>query len=195
MNSLISGPGWAGSNGNINGDPLFVDEPNGDYHLTAASPAINAGTTIGAPLDDLDGAWRDAQPDIGAFEFGAATRPLLTVTSRAARRQRDGHEHPGGHRLRDRMRRPLRPQRHGHADRNPRLGVGVQRLVGWWLQRHRTMHRDDELRSGRDRDVRAHHPYPDRVAGRRRQRLGRRHRDQLPRHLLGELRGPERWSP
>ena len=79
MNSLISGPGWAGSNGNINGDPLFVNEPGGDYHLTPASPAVNAGTTIGAPLDDLDGALRDAQPDIGAFEFAAVPRPLLTV--------------------------------------------------------------------------------------------------------------------
>jgi len=81
MNSLISGPDWAGSNGNINGNPLFVDEPNGDYHLTAPSPAVNAGTTSGAPLDDFDGAWRDAQPDIGAFEFGAVARPMLTVTT------------------------------------------------------------------------------------------------------------------
>jgi hypothetical protein len=81
MNSLISGPGWAGTNGNITGDPLFVDEPHGDYHLSAGSPAINAGTTIGAPSDDLDGAQRDAQPDIVAFEFGAAPRPLLTVTA------------------------------------------------------------------------------------------------------------------
>jgi Divergent InlB B-repeat domain len=81
MNSLITGPGWAGSNGNINGDPLFVDEPGGDYHLTDASPAINAGTTIGAPVDDLDGALRVAQPDIGAYEHGATPRPLLTVTS------------------------------------------------------------------------------------------------------------------
>jgi len=81
MNSLISGPDWAGSNGNINGNPLFVDEPNGDYHLTAASPAVNAGTTSGAPIDDIDGALRDAQPDIGAYEFGAVPRPLLTVTA------------------------------------------------------------------------------------------------------------------
>ena len=80
-NSLISGPGWAGSNGNINSNPLFADELNGDYHLMTTSPAINAGTTIGAPLDDFDGAWRDAQPDIGAFEFGAEPRPLLTVTT------------------------------------------------------------------------------------------------------------------
>jgi len=81
MNSLISGPDWTGSNGNINGNPLFVNEPNGDYHLTAPSPAVNAGTAIGAPLDDFDGAWRDAQPDIGAFEFGAVPRPMLTVTT------------------------------------------------------------------------------------------------------------------
>lgn len=81
MNSLISGPDWAGSNGNLNGNPLFVDEPNGDYHLTAPSPAVNAGTTIGAPLDDFDGALRDAQPDMGAFEYGATPRPLLTVTA------------------------------------------------------------------------------------------------------------------
>jgi Right handed beta helix region/Divergent InlB B-repeat domain len=80
-NSLISGPDWAGRNGNINGDPLFVNAPGGDYHLTAGSPAVNAGTTIGAPSNDLDGAPRDAQPDIGAFEFGATPRPLLTVTS------------------------------------------------------------------------------------------------------------------
>ena len=85
-NSLISGPGWAGKgwagkNGNINSDPLLVNAPAGDYHLTAGSPAINAGTTIGAPSYDLNGAPRDAQPDMGAFEFGAVPRPLLTVTA------------------------------------------------------------------------------------------------------------------
>lgn len=78
-NSLISGPGWAGTNGNISDEPQFVDEPHGDYHLAAASPLINAGTTTGAPSFDLDGARRDGQPDLGAFEFGAVPRPLLTV--------------------------------------------------------------------------------------------------------------------
>jgi hypothetical protein len=77
-NSLIWGPAWAG--GNTTADPHFVNEADGDYHLVAGSPAINAGTTIGAPTDDLDGAHRDAQPDIGAYEFGATPRPLLTVT-------------------------------------------------------------------------------------------------------------------
>ncbi|MGZ4307848.1 MAG: InlB B-repeat-containing protein [Gaiellaceae bacterium] len=78
-NSLVSGPGWAGTNGNISGDPKFVNESGGDYHLAVGSPLINAGTTIGAPGYDLDGARRDAQPDFGAFEFGAVARPLLTV--------------------------------------------------------------------------------------------------------------------
>jgi hypothetical protein len=78
-NSLISGPDWAGTNGNINGDPHFVNESLGDFHLAASSPAINAGTTIGAPGYDISGARRDASPDIGAFEFGAVSRPVLTV--------------------------------------------------------------------------------------------------------------------
>jgi hypothetical protein len=79
-NSLISGQGWAGTNGNISGDPKFVNESGGDFHPAAGSPLINSGTTIAAPGDDLDGARRDASPDIGAFEFGATPRPLLTMT-------------------------------------------------------------------------------------------------------------------
>ncbi len=78
-NSLISGPGWAGTNGNVAGGPGLVDEQSGDHHLAVGSPLINAGTTIGAPGYDFGGARRDAQPDIGAFEFGAVPRPLLTT--------------------------------------------------------------------------------------------------------------------
>ena len=80
MNSLISGPGWAGTDGNINANPDFVNEPGGDYQLAAGSPAINAGTTVGAPAYDIDGASRRLPPDIGAFEYGAVPRPLLAVT-------------------------------------------------------------------------------------------------------------------
>ncbi|MGO9972230.1 MAG: choice-of-anchor Q domain-containing protein [Solirubrobacteraceae bacterium] len=80
MNSLISGPGWAGANGNINANPDFVNEPAGDYQLAAGSPAINAGTTIGAPAYDILGAARRSPPDIGAYEYGALPRPLLAVT-------------------------------------------------------------------------------------------------------------------
>jgi len=47
-----------------------------DAHLEATSPAINAGTTAGAPGDDFDGRPRDAQPDIGAYEWWEPTAQL-----------------------------------------------------------------------------------------------------------------------
>jgi hypothetical protein len=40
-----------------------------DAHLRADSPAIDSGTTDGAPADDFAGHLRDAQPDIGAYEW------------------------------------------------------------------------------------------------------------------------------
>jgi hypothetical protein len=60
-----------GASGNISADPAFVSPALGgppDYHLTAASPCVNAGTTVGAPKLDFDGKPRDDRPDIGAFE-------------------------------------------------------------------------------------------------------------------------------
>ena len=52
-------------------DPLFVDETNGDYHLQAGSPAIDAGYTFGAPLVDGDGEERPwgTAVDLGADEY------------------------------------------------------------------------------------------------------------------------------
>ncbi|MCJ7583899.1 MAG: S-layer homology domain-containing protein [Anaerolineales bacterium] len=44
-----------------------------DAHLLPGSPAINAGTTSGAPLNDFDGRLRDSQPDIGAYEYGSTS--------------------------------------------------------------------------------------------------------------------------
>ena len=41
--SLIGDPAFAGSNGNISDDPLFVDPKNGDYRLRGNSPAVDAG--------------------------------------------------------------------------------------------------------------------------------------------------------
>ncbi len=40
-----------------------------DAHLLSDSPAIDEGTTSGAPDDDYDGYPRDALPDIGAYEW------------------------------------------------------------------------------------------------------------------------------
>jgi len=71
--------------GNRYGDPRFILPAwgtSGDYHLQAGSPAINAGVADGAPADDLEGHARDAVPDIGAFEWGAAV--LATATPTAA---------------------------------------------------------------------------------------------------------------
>lgn len=44
-----------------------------DAHLLAGSPAIDAGLATAAPPNDFNGNSRDAQPDIGAYEYGAGS--------------------------------------------------------------------------------------------------------------------------
>ncbi len=66
------GGGWPGVD-NIDADPRFVDATNGDYHLRAGSPCIDAGTSAGAPETDIEGTPRDASPDMGAYEWVATT--------------------------------------------------------------------------------------------------------------------------
>ena len=50
--------------------PGLVDESIDafDGHLPETSPAIDSGTAVGAPSDDLEGHPRDDKPDIGAYE-------------------------------------------------------------------------------------------------------------------------------
>ncbi len=59
--------------GNIDADPIFVDEAAGDYHLQETSSCINSGTTpaAGIVVDDIDGNIRpqDTDYDIGADEY------------------------------------------------------------------------------------------------------------------------------
>lgn len=57
--------------GNIDLLPNFFSASN--YDLLASSPCIDAGTTAGAPADDIEGTLRDARPDIGAYEGPLAT--------------------------------------------------------------------------------------------------------------------------
>lgn len=71
----------------IDQDPLFVDSAAGDFHLTANSPARDAGDPAAPemPSTDFDGNPRPDQagtnPDIGAFEFQApAPTPSPTPT-------------------------------------------------------------------------------------------------------------------
>lgn len=57
---------------NLTGNPQFVDAVTGDFHLTADSPAIDAGTAENAATDDFEGNSRPcgAGYDIGAYEYG-----------------------------------------------------------------------------------------------------------------------------
>ena len=85
----------AGSNGNIDTDPLFADPENGDFRLLPGSPSIDAGgmylqasialqdgaaTVSWDPGKDLDGDARisGSGPDMGAYEYpGEAPNYLL----------------------------------------------------------------------------------------------------------------------
>lgn len=67
-----------GVNGNISGDPGFMDPANGDYHLAKGSPCVDAGddSAMDLPAIDLDGKPRIhdgngdgiAHVDLGAYE-------------------------------------------------------------------------------------------------------------------------------
>jgi Tol biopolymer transport system component len=77
--SIIQG-GWSGQ-GNLDRDPLFVDASHGNLHLQAGSPAVDTGTSAGAPLFDLDGLPRPfrggvgtPRVDIGAYESAFANQ-------------------------------------------------------------------------------------------------------------------------
>lgn len=65
--------------GNLYTDPGFVGPAwgsEGDYHLSAGSPAVDAGSPDGAPPEDLDGNPRPAGMgwDIGAYEYRPGRR-------------------------------------------------------------------------------------------------------------------------
>jgi len=54
--------------GNIYNSVYFVDSANGDYHLAPGAYNIDAGTSDGAPADDLDG---NSRPQNGVYDMGA----------------------------------------------------------------------------------------------------------------------------
>ncbi len=64
---------WDGSGfGNISDDPLFVDAVEGDYHLSARSPCVDAGNnSYVVGLRDVEGGPRIANRivDMGAYEY------------------------------------------------------------------------------------------------------------------------------
>lgn len=64
-------------NNNIAGDPLFTDAAGSDFSLLAGSPAIDAGTSEGAPDIDILGVTRPQGTgvDIGAYEYMEQPEP------------------------------------------------------------------------------------------------------------------------
>jgi len=47
----------------------FADWLGLDLSLASGSPAIDAGNPDGATTHDVEGVPRDAQPDVGAYEY------------------------------------------------------------------------------------------------------------------------------
>jgi hypothetical protein len=67
--------GFAGSSGNIDTDPLFVDEPNGDLGLTGLSPCVDAGDPSSEQDPDC------TRADMGCEYFDTAA-PFTYCTSK-----------------------------------------------------------------------------------------------------------------
>ena len=83
LNNLVTGQStnWnlasgASHSGDVTSAPQFVyymPDGTGDYHLNSGSPAVNAGTSQSAPVNDFDDGPRPVNGayDIGAYEYGA----------------------------------------------------------------------------------------------------------------------------
>ncbi|MBI1735287.1 MAG: hypothetical protein HYR51_08940 [Candidatus Rokubacteria bacterium] len=88
--SLTTDGRFVGVNGNVSGDPAFVDAAAGDLRVGPGSPAIDAASSTGAPprdiacrsrADDPDttntGAGRPTYTDIGAYEYRGGRRDCV----------------------------------------------------------------------------------------------------------------------
>ncbi len=80
------GVGSVGMTSNINANPLWVDPSSANYHLQAASPAVNSGSVldpVGTPTTDIAGStrWVGSHPDRGAFESPINDLSTFIVTT------------------------------------------------------------------------------------------------------------------
>ncbi len=78
-----------GVSGNkVNVDPMLVNfrlDGNGDYRLSAGSPAIDNASTVGAVTKDVNQSLRPAVKDIGPYEYGVTGPfPIDVPTANAA---------------------------------------------------------------------------------------------------------------
>ena len=71
---------YGSSTYSVKSDPLFVDAPNGDFHLRSTSPCINAGDVVGI-TKDFEGNQIIGNPDIGAYEFYSLDVPVYQNSS------------------------------------------------------------------------------------------------------------------
>jgi len=65
----------------VTGNPLFTNAAGGDFSLQSTSTARDAGTSTGAPADDIIGTTRDGSPDIGCYEYADNTWTGTTSTA------------------------------------------------------------------------------------------------------------------
>ena len=66
---IMGGAGCEGFGGNITNNPLFKEIEDPVYGLQEGSDCIGAANPAVSPLTDIDGAYRDSNPDMGAYEF------------------------------------------------------------------------------------------------------------------------------
>lgn len=79
--SDINQTGYAGSNGNIDVDPMFVDAANGNFALPAYSPAVDAGNNSAVPVGvTTDLAGNNRFQDVpSSAHTGSGSTPLVDM--------------------------------------------------------------------------------------------------------------------
>ena len=86
--------GWYTGEGNVDTDPLFMNQASGDYHLRPNSPCINAGNNSAVPsgvTTDLDSKPRiiNGTVDMGAYEY-EQQRPRIIYVDAGASGENNG---------------------------------------------------------------------------------------------------------
>lgn len=69
-----------GGTGNVTTAANVTNAATDDYTLLSSSACINAGQTSGAPTDDITGATRNGNPDIGCYEYSCPANYAGTYT-------------------------------------------------------------------------------------------------------------------